>query len=159
MQLHHAEPSYDGQVCPYSNPYPVAIQTCPYHFKCAVLPFPRRTWGAIHAWTVDIKCSFLTFSRMPRSTRAFLIFVFCVVWVHCYSDWVHKPRGSIVGDRQQQKQKHLQVLHFVVRVQLVIANYILQRNPYQKLLLVRLYFVLSENVVAFSIIMVKERTW
>jgi len=42
-------------------------------------------------------------------------------------------------------------------VQLVIANYILQRNPYQKLLLVGLYFVLSENVVAFSIIMVKER--
>jgi len=125
MQLHHAEPWYDGQVCngnmpllpfqnsceawlqtirPYSNPYPVAIRTCPYHFKCAVLPFPRRTWGAIHAWTVDIKCSFPTFSRSPRSTRAFLIFVFCVVWVHCYSDWVHKPRGSIVGDSSKRNK-------------------------------------------------------
>jgi len=46
-----------------------------------------------------------------------------------------------------------------VRVQLVIANYILQHNPYQELLPVDLYFVLSENVVAFSIIMAKARMW
>jgi len=44
-----------------------------------------------------------------------------------------------MGDRQQQKQEHLQVqvsTSFCVRahVQLVIANYILQHNPYQELL-------------------------
>jgi len=60
VQLHHAEPWYDGQACdsnipllPFQSgfkariqmarlysyfPYRVAVQTCPYHFKCAVLP-------------------------------------------------------------------------------------------------------------------------
>ena len=68
----------------------------------------------------------------PRSIRSLL--QLCVVWIRCCSA-TSTMREALVGDGQKEKQEQQCNILFVC-VQVVIANYILQHNLYQKFVLV-----------------------